>query len=184
MHEDGLIGFEVFTALMQRIEDLRSAAEGRPRLDIALQRAELVKKIPLFAGLDDTAISRLSRALRTRYVQAGEVVVHRGSPVAGVYFIASGAVEVDTAAQTRRLGGGEWFGQLSVLKKHARHSEARAIAPSTLLVLDERRFRRLLRRNSSLLEGLRGGASTLGIEVEDLLGEEDPSTIGTPRKSS
>src|SRR6056297_1079637 len=51
MREDGLIGAEVFTTLMHDLAARRAAAEARPHLDIALQRAELVRQFPLFADL-------------------------------------------------------------------------------------------------------------------------------------
>ena len=37
---------------MQGLDARRAAAETRPTLDIALQRAELVRQFPLFAELD------------------------------------------------------------------------------------------------------------------------------------
>ena len=46
------------------------------------------------------------------------------------------------------LGRGEMFGQMAILTARARRAEVRAIAPSTLLVLDEARFRRLLGRSA------------------------------------
>ena len=66
MREDGLIGAESYTTLMQDLDARRAAAEERPGLDIALRRPEIVRQFPLFADLDDTALNRLGRALKTR----------------------------------------------------------------------------------------------------------------------
>ena len=136
MREDGLIGSEVFTKLMEGTAARRAAAEDRPRLDIAFQRIELVRQFPLFADMDDAALKRLARALQTRYANAGEVIVRKDSPARSVFFIASGAAEVEAAGQTWRLGRGEMFGQMAILTNRARRTEVRTIAPSTLLVLD------------------------------------------------
>ncbi|MEM8552316.1 MAG: cyclic nucleotide-binding domain-containing protein, partial [Pseudomonadota bacterium] len=174
MREDGLIGAEVFTALMQQIAGRMAVAEQRPRLDIALQRAELVRQFPLFEDLDEPALKRLGRALRTRYVNAGEVVVSKQTSGRSVFFIASGAVELETAGQTWRLGRGEMFGQIAALTRKARRIKVRAIAPSTLLVLDEKRFRRTLERSVALQGAVRASAVKRGIEP-DLLFVPEPS---------
>ena len=168
MREDGLIGAEIYTALMQDLDARRAAAEKRPHLDIALQRAELVRQFPLFAELDDAVLRRLGRVLETRYVNAGEVIIRKESAARSVFFIASGAVEVARAGQTWRLGRGEMFGQMAILMKKARRAEVRAIAPSTLLVLDEARFRRLLDRSKALQNAVRMSAEKRGIEPETL----------------
>ena len=168
MREDGLIGAEVYTTLMQDLDTRRAAAEDRPHLDIALRRAELVRQFPLFADIDDAILKRLGRALRTRYVNAGEVIIRKNSAARSVFFIASGAVELETAGQTWRLGRGEMFGQMAILFKKARRAEVRAIAPSTLLVLDEARFRRLLDRSAALQAAVRASAEKRGIEPDDL----------------
>src|SRR6056297_238682 len=166
MREDGLIGAEVHTSLMQEVAERRARAEERPRLDIALQRRELVAQFPLFAGLDEAAIRRLSRALRTRYANVGDVLMRKDSPARSVFFIASGAVELEAAGQTWRLGRCEMFGELSVLKRMARRAEARAITPSALLVLDEARFRRLLRRSAPLREAVQKSAEKRGMSID------------------
>jgi CPA1 family monovalent cation:H+ antiporter len=45
----------------------------------------------------------------------------------------------------------------------------RAIAPSTLLVLDEARFRRLLGRSPALRAAVRDSAATRGVDLGDIL---------------
>jgi monovalent cation:H+ antiporter, CPA1 family len=87
--------------------------------------------------------------------------------VRSVYFIASGAVELEAAGQTWRLGRGEMFGQLSILTSRRRRTEARAITPTILLVLDEARFRRLLRRSAGLRAAVLESAEKRGL-AEDL----------------
>ena len=168
MREDGLIGAEVYTTLMQDLDTRRAAAEGRPHLDIALQRVELVRQFPLFAEMDNAVLKRLGTALKTRYINAGDVIIRRDSTARSVYFIASGAVELETAGQTWRLGRGEMFGQMAILSRKARRTEVRAIAPSTLLVLDETRFRRLLERSEALQSAVRASAEKRGIDPDQL----------------
>jgi len=168
MREDGLIGAEVYTTLMQELDARRAVAEERPHLDIALQRAELVRQFPLFAEQGDAVLKRLGRALETRYVNAGEVIIRKDSAARSVFFIASGAVELETAGQRWRLGRGEMFGQMAILMKKARRAEVRAIVPSTLLVLNEARFRRLLERSETLQDAVRASAEKRGVDPDHL----------------
>ncbi len=168
MREDGLIGSEVFTTLMQDLAARRVAAERRPALDIAVQRFDLVRQFPLFADLDDRSIRQLGRALRTRYVNDGSVILRKNAPVGSVHFIASGAVELETAGQTWRLGRGELFGHLALLSSHIRRVEARAIAPTTLLLLDIERFRALLERSTALRDAVSESARKRGLDPDRL----------------
>ena len=169
MREDGLIGPELYLALTQDIARRRSEAEQRPKLDLALQRAELVQQFPLFAGLEPTALKRLTRALKARYADAGEIIIRKDSAPRSVFFIASGAVEVESAGQTWRLGRGEMFGQMAILMQKPRRTEVKAIAPSTLLVLNEVRFRKLLERSAALQGAVRASAERRGISADALL---------------
>ncbi|KIN71964.1 cation:proton antiporter [Sulfitobacter guttiformis] len=172
MREDGLIGAEVYTTLMQGLTSRRAEAEERPALDIAVQRAELIKQFPLFADLDAKAVRQLGRALKTRYVNAGTVVLRKDSPLTHVFFIASGAVELEIAGQTSRLGRSDMFGQVAILLTSAPRAEVRAIAPSTLLVLDVARFRSLLTRSVALQDAVRASAKQRGIDPNSLLPKE------------
>lgn len=171
MREDGLIGAEVYTTLMKGLAARRTAAEGRPPLDIAIRRVELIRLLPLFADLDDAALKKLSKALQTFYVNAGTVIVQKSNEVKSVFFIASGAVELESAGQTWRLGRGEMFGQVAALTRNARRAEVRAIAPSTLLVLDVTRFRQMLARSAVLQAAVRASAEQRGIDPVVLLAE-------------
>lgn len=171
MRADGLIGSELHTALMQSIADRRAAAEDRPKLDLTMQRTELVRQFPLFADLDEEALAKLAKGLSTRYVGAGETVIRRDGPARSVFFIASGAIELQNAGQTWRLGRGEMFGQMAILMNRPRRVEAKAIAPTTLLVLDEQRFRRLLQGSPMLQEAVRASAEKRGIAPEKLLAD-------------
>lgn len=155
LRDDGLIGAEVHIQLMDDVRQRRQQSEGRPKLDLALRKNQVVRQFPLFADLDDAELKRLSREIRTRYVNAGHVITRKDTPARSVFFVASGAVEQEVAGQTARLGRGEMFGQMGVLTRRIRKAEVRAITPSTLLVLDEAGFRRLLKRSAALRKAVR-----------------------------
>ncbi len=169
IREDGLIGAEVHTTLMQGLTARRAAAEARPHLDVAVQWTQLVRQFPLFADLGEEALEEFGRSLTTKYVDAGRVVVGKEGAAHRVFFIASGAVELESAGQTWRLGRGEMFGQIALLARKAPRIEVTAISPSTLLVLDDARFRSLLARSPVIRDAVRASAERRGIDPETLL---------------
>lgn len=176
MREDGLIGTELHTSLTQDISFRRIDAEQRPKLDLAVQKDELARQFPLFADLDQATLQQLSRALLTRYVTAGERILSRDTDARGVFFLASGAVEIESAGQTVRLGRGEMFGQLAVLMRRPRRTAVRAITPGTLLVLDEAAFMKLLASSPAVRKAVRDSANRGGVPAEQLklvLGQDD-----------
>ncbi|MEM6906955.1 MAG: cyclic nucleotide-binding domain-containing protein, partial [Pseudomonadota bacterium] len=141
MLDDGLIGSELHSVLIREISASRRAAEERPNLDVALKSVELVQKLPLFSDLDQVSRKQLVRALKTRYVDAGDTIIQKDDPATSVFFIASGAVEFTMAGQSWRLGRSEIFGQTALLSRRRHRPTVRAIVPTALLVLDVSRFR-------------------------------------------
>ncbi|WP_114966627.1 cation:proton antiporter [Alkalilacustris brevis] len=165
LHGDGLIGRELYTTLKQELAGRRKRAEARPALDLAVQKSELVRQFPLFADMDENTRRQLVKAMRARYVQPGEVLMRKGESPREVCFIASGAVEFETAGQKQKLGRGEMFGQLALLTRQMRRTQVTAISHSTLLVLDETRFRKLLARNELLRSAVYGSAEKRGVKI-------------------
>ena len=165
---DGIIGTELHTTLKQELSVTRRTAETRPPLDLAVQKTELVRQFPLFSEMDDESRKQLATALRTRYVQPGDVLLRKGDLPREVSFIASGAVDIETAGQKFRLGRGEMFGQLSLLSRKTRRTQATAISHTTLLVLDEVRFRRLLKRNQDVRSAVLESAEKRGLDAAAL----------------
>jgi len=158
LHEQALIGAELHTSLIQEIASRRAVAEQRLDLDLVVQRTELVRQHPLFADLDDDGLRHLARNLQTRYVKENTVVIDKDRVERRMYFIVSGAIEVEFAGRTSRLGLGDLFGAVTFLPGKYRRIRARTLVPSTLLVLDEDRFRHLLDRSPRLQQIMRDAA--------------------------
>ncbi|WP_138468641.1 cation:proton antiporter [Poseidonocella sp. HB161398] len=152
--EEGLIGPELHQTLVARIEGLLARERVRPKLDLTLRRADLARQLPLFADLDDKTVKRLGRSMLTRYAGPGELVRRRTDTPRSVFFIASGAVEVRSPKQTYRLGRGDMFGQIAMLTGRKFRGDVTAIAPTTMLVLDETRFLKILRKNKSVRDAI------------------------------
>ncbi|MCC5975003.1 MAG: cation:proton antiporter [Rubellimicrobium sp.] len=170
LRDEGLIGAEVHATLLGDIETRRADAQMRPKLDLALQKADLIGQFPIFADLDDKGREALARRLTTRFVAPGDVILPRNTVPSSVFFIASGAVELDGGPHQVRLGRGEMFGQLALLSRRPRRGEVKAISHGVLLALDEARFMRLMKRSPALRDAVRDSAIRRGVPPEVLAG--------------
>ncbi|MEM1352342.1 MAG: cation:proton antiporter [Pseudomonadota bacterium] len=169
MLDDGLISTEPHSVLMEGVTAARRKAEERPSLDVAIKRVELVQRLPLFSDLDQASKKQLVRALKTRYADAGETIIRKDDSAKSVFFIASGAVELVLAGQSWKLGRGEIFGQAAILSRRQHRPTVRAIVPTALLVLDEIRFRRLIKRSAVFAKAVRDSAQERGVDLSPFL---------------
>ena len=120
----------------------------------------MVARVPLFASLDAPMIAQLVGLLNAKRVSAGAIVVRKGDEADGMYFIASGEVEVEVPAGPVRLGEGDFFGEIALIEPGARRTATvTAVRPSELLVLDVEGFHRLMGRNPLLAEAVKDVAS-------------------------
>jgi CRP-like cAMP-binding protein len=108
-------------------------------------KLELLRSIPLFAGLGDPEIVRLGQLADEIDVPAGKVLMRQGENGAEAFVISSGrvAVERDGRAVAER-GRGEFFGEIALLSEGPRTATVTTLEPSRLFVLGHREFHALM----------------------------------------
>lgn len=164
--DDGLIGPELRHALATGIGARRADLARRPELDLAIQRMALVAAFPLFADMPVDRRKLLMREMRTVYVTPGTVLLRRDETPRRVWFIVSGAVEQVRGPHVTRLGPGEMFGHLALLKRAMRRGQTTAIAHSTLLTLDDGRFLEMLKADATLRQAVLSSAEKRGVALD------------------
>ncbi|AWK89243.1 cation:proton antiporter [Azospirillum thermophilum] len=152
LHAESIISQEVLTDLERDLEKRRRAIERLPKLDLRIDVKELVRRVPLFAGLPAERVEGIGTLLRARLALPGEIIVRRGERGDAMFFIASGAVEVlvPNLAEPVKLGSGDFFGEMALLSRQRRNADVRALGYCQLLVLDEKDFRRLVNKDADL----------------------------------
>lgn len=150
LYDETLIGPELHGALKRELEAVRRSMARRPRLDLGLNTRTLVEGFPMFDTLSEPEREQICGLLRPRLALPGEVLIRRGDRGASVFFISSGAVEVDTGRTQVRLGRGDVFGEMAMLTGQRRQADVTALGYCQLLLLEEADFRRLLSRNPSI----------------------------------
>jgi voltage-gated potassium channel len=115
----------------------------------------MVARVPLFAELDAAEISDIMGLLRARVVEAGQVIVHAGDPAHSMYFVAAGEVEVALKKEKLRLGPGQFFGEVAVLRKARRSATATALTRTNLLALDAQDLHALMERDPRIAQRIK-----------------------------
>jgi voltage-gated potassium channel len=139
----------------------------------------MISRVPLFAELDATEISDVMELLRAQVVEAGEVVMRAGEAARSMYFIAAGEVEIEIKGKKEhiRLGVGQFFGEVALLRRTRRTATVTAITRTNLLGLDAHDLHALMQRDPRIAErikdvvekriGKRIGAASVRREIEE-----------------
>lgn len=107
---------------------------------------DLLRGIPLFAGLTETESAVLGRLLRSRRYERGATIFHQGDPGTCLYLISSGVIKITRQHVDGReiilalLGIGDVFGELALLDGETRSADAIVQATSSVLALDRAPF--------------------------------------------
>jgi voltage-gated potassium channel len=111
-----------------------------------------VAKVPLFSGLDASGIASIARLLKPHIAPAHYAIVRRGEPATAMFFIMQGEVEVDVQPHPVRLRGGQFFGEIALLRDTQRTATVTALTEVQLLALEASDFRSLMDQYPDLRE--------------------------------
>jgi MFS family permease len=109
--------------------DRSAPAPGR-----SLERA---RALALFAPLDGVVLERLAAAFQPLSLPAGSVIIREGEPGERFYLVDRGEVSVlKDGAEVARLGPGDYFGEISLLKQVPTTATVVAQTDVAVLALD------------------------------------------------
>ena len=112
---------------------------------------ELLKRVPLFQGLDDKHIDTLSRTFSERTFPAGKVITAEGSSGIGFFVIEEGEAAVSIGGEERRtLRSGDYFGEVALIDEGARSATVTAKTDVKAHGLTSWQFRPLVEENASI----------------------------------
>lgn len=102
---------------------------------------DLLRGTPIFEPLGPMALERAGRKLIGVDVAAGTVVTRQGEPGDRFYLVAQGEVEVRrSGAPIARLGAGQYFGEIALLRDAPRNATVVAVTPSSLRAIERSAF--------------------------------------------
>jgi CPA2 family monovalent cation:H+ antiporter-2 len=135
-------------ALDRQLADARSATEAPANL--GLQPAQLLSRFPVFGDLDANQRAELLSLFKPRSAAPGERVIRAGDVGNEMFFISSGAVEVQIAGKKIHLGPGDFFGEMALLTGERRTADVTAIDYCLFLVVTKDDFDKFIARYPEL----------------------------------
>lgn len=130
---------------------------GRPMLQRSREKYRaLLAAIPLFEGLDETELGKVSALARVKNYPARAVVVRQGDPAAALFAIVRGRLKVVATGPDGNdtvlgiMGEREVFGEVALLDGGPRSATCSAVEACDLLEIDRTAFLELLRESPSI----------------------------------
>lgn len=123
---------------------------------------EVLKRAPLFQGLEDEAAGALSAAMSAIQLAKGAVLFREGDTGDQLYVVVSGKMKLGRSGSAGRenllavLGPGQMFGELSLFDPGPRSTTATAVTRTELRSLDQSELVRWLDGRPEVARGLLG----------------------------
>ena len=120
----------------------------------------VLRNLPLFSGLDDMELERLSKVAGRKRVERGAAVVRAGESTDSLYVLLNGRAKVTNTDEEGReiilawLGPGESFGEMGLIDGSPRSANVVAAEASELLFLGKEAFQRCMQDNFQVAQKL------------------------------
>ena len=116
--------------------------------------ADTLKKVPLFAGLDNKELERIASVMNERRFSAGDTLTEQGASGVGFFVIEDGTGEVTVDGAARRtVGPGDYFGEIALLSDSDDRTRTATITATTDMLtygMTVWEFKPLVESNSEL----------------------------------
>jgi CRP-like cAMP-binding protein len=118
---------------------------------VAEGAVDLLQRVPLFSDLDRKELERISASMKERTFAASDTVTAEGSSGVGFFVIESGNATVTIGGEERRrLGPGDYFGEVALLNESARTATITADSDLKCYGLTSWEFRPLVETHGSI----------------------------------
>jgi CRP/FNR family cyclic AMP-dependent transcriptional regulator len=132
---------------------------------------DVLRRVRLFADLDEPEVEAIARLFKRRSFPQGEVIIREGTGGAAFYVIESGEVTVTIGGDFRAtLGSGDYFGEIALLDEGARIATCTAATDLRLYGLTLWEFKPLVEENGVIGWKLLQTLARELRQVEGLLG--------------
>ena len=113
----------------------------------------VLRNVPLFSGLDETELERLSRVATRRRAGRGDQVVRAGESADALLILLTGRAKVTNFDEEGReiilawLGPGEFFGEMGLIDGSPRSASVVEVENCELLSIGKNEFQRCMQEN-------------------------------------
>lgn len=110
-------------------------------------KVELIKRVPLFSELGRRELNEVAGIADEIDLREGTELTKEGSPGREFFVLIDGTADVKKGSRrVNRLGPGDFFGEISLIRRTARTATVLASSPVRALVITDRSFASLLER--------------------------------------
>jgi CRP/FNR family transcriptional regulator len=108
-----------------------------------------LKKVPLFAGLDNKELEQIGSSMRERRFKAGDTVTQEGAGGVGFFVVEEGEAEVNVGGEVKgKVGPGDYFGEIALINESPRTATLTARTDMLCYGMTPWEFRPLVETNS------------------------------------
>lgn len=124
---------------------------------------EMLRRVPLFAGLDEGQLELLTRSLVKKAYPKNRVVLTEGQPADSMFIIISGRVKVQIADSDGKevilavLGPGDFFGEMSLIDNNPSSASCITLEQCHFIMVGKDDFRRHLASNVDIAMNIMRG---------------------------
>jgi len=112
------------------------------------QKVELIKAVPLFAGLSKTQLGHIAQIADEVDVGEGRELIAQGDRGRQFFILVEGGADVRrNGRKVNTMQDGDFFGEIALVSDRPTTATVTATQPSRLLVVTASGFRRLLRES-------------------------------------
>ena len=109
-------------------------------------RTQAFGRVPLFNGLSVKELAAIAASAEERDAAPGDILTEQGSAGDEFFIVDSGEIEIrQDGRELRRLGPGDYLGEIALVFGGSRTATAVAAAPSHLFVLHKDAFDRMIK---------------------------------------
>ena len=118
---------------------------------VAGASTDVLKKVPLFSGLDNRELQQIAASMRERRVSAGDVVLEQGAGGAGFFVVDQGEADVTVDGKpVASVGPGDYFGEIALLTGSDRTATVTAKTDMLCYGMTPWDFKPLVESNSAI----------------------------------
>jgi CRP/FNR family cyclic AMP-dependent transcriptional regulator len=112
---------------------------------------ELLKRVPLFSGLNDKELRQVAQTMKERTFDPGATVTEEGKGGIGFFVIGDGSAKVSVGGEAvRALGPGDYFGEIGLIADIDRTATITADTELRCYGMTSWDFRPLVESNASI----------------------------------
>ena len=105
----------------------------------------VLRRVPLFADLDERSLEAIGVLMQERDVPAGHILMLEGEPGDTFVVIVEGTIRIERGAeQARSMSAGGFIGEIALIERGVRTATATCVTDCRLLELKRHEFERLL----------------------------------------